>query len=111
MGSRIQNGIGTGLGLALRSSATSLLLGARWVNQAVAAKHPHVPAPRVNLALASKVALDEVFFASEVLLATLVSLGDRRRVTREITRALSLYELEGWLDEPVRYHRKPPRLK
>jgi hypothetical protein len=111
MGSRIQNGIGTGLGIALRSSATAGFLGARWLSHAVSARSPVVPTPRVNLALASKVALDEIFFASEVLLATLVSLRDRQRVTREISRALSLYEEEGWLDEPARYHRKPPKLK
>ena len=111
MAGRIQRGIGAGFELALRSGASPLLLGARWLSHATRDKSKGVPAPRVNLALASKVALDEIFFASELFSATIVSLSDRRRVAREIDKALVLYEKRGWLETPERYHRAPRPLE
>lgn len=99
--------IGAGVSLALRSSASPLLLGARWMAQAREPDSEGVPVPRLNLALASKVALDELFFAFELASATVVSLRDRRRVTREIARALTLYASRGWLDRPETYHQTP----
>jgi len=66
------------------------------------------PSIRWDLRLASKAALDEFFFATEIASATFLSLRDRRRVVREIGIAARLYERKGWLREPARFHRRPP---
>ncbi len=56
-------------------------------------------------------ALDELFFATELASASFVSLRDQRRVVREIHEALEIFEACGWLDEPPRYHETPPPLE
>lgn len=74
-------------------------------------RRPDAPPPRWDLRLVSKAALDELFFATEVVSATFFSLRDRRRIIREIGRAASLYERKGWLREPARFHRRPPAVE
>ena len=60
-------------GVAVRSSATPLLLGVRWAMARRGGAHQHLPTARWNIGLASKAALDEVFFASEFVLADLAT--------------------------------------
>jgi hypothetical protein len=64
--------------------------------------------PRINLSLASKIALDDLFFASELVSATVVSMSHRRRLSREISDSLEFYGSEGWLEDPLAYHESPP---
>jgi hypothetical protein len=71
-------------------------------------RHPDAPSPRWDLRLASKAALDELFFATEIVSATFFSLRDRQRIVREIATAARLYERKGWLRNPARFHRRPP---
>ena len=70
-----------------------------------------LPAPRRSFGLASKIALDEFFFASEVVSAPVVPLREARRVVRELARSLDVFAARGWLDDPVSYHREPPPLE
>lgn len=104
--------IAQGVGLALRSGAAPLLLGARLAGRLRdGAQHAELPKRRGGIGMASKVALDEVFFASELLSATVVSLRDHRRMTRELRDALELFGERGWIEHPERYHRDPPPLE
>jgi hypothetical protein len=80
----------------------------RVAGQRCSGGHPEAPSPHWNLRLASKAALDELFFATEIASATLFSLRDRQRIVREIGNAARLYERRGWLREPARFHRRPP---
>jgi hypothetical protein len=100
-----------GMEFALRSSATPLVLGQRWVQRRVCAAHEGVPSARRGLAVASKIALDEIFFATELISASIVSRSQQRRIASETRRALELFEDRGWLDDPALYHRRPPPLE
>lgn len=102
--------IAGGLGLALRSGAAPLLLGLRWADRVAARERRGAPLSRQRLAMATKIALDEFFFATELASAPFISLRDRARVNRETLRALDLFAKRGWLDEPERYHVRPPPL-
>jgi dienelactone hydrolase len=105
--------LASGVGLALRSGVTPLMLGLRMAGQRslAKAKHSALPAARRGLRLAGKVALDEIFFASELLLAPFVSAGDRERLAREIGEARALYEARGFDRDPTRFHPRPPALR
>src|SRR5581483_2263836 len=100
--------VARGIELAARTALTPLLLAARWTARDVPPDAADVPAPRRSVGLALKIALDEVFFATEVVTANIVSTADRTRIRDEMAAALTLYEEEGWLAEPAAYHRTPP---
>jgi hypothetical protein len=85
-----------------------VLLGLRWLSRAVGRASSDLPRPPLNLAIVGKIALDEFFLSSELISATFVSLIDRRRLSRELSEALKLFETRGWLEEPTAYHRDPP---
>ena len=100
-----------GIELALRSGAAPLLLGARLAGRAASPSDPAVPARKSGLAIASKIVLDEIFFASELASATFVARRDHRRVVLETEDALAFYEDRGWLADPSDFHRTPPPLE
>lgn len=108
---RIDRGLGQGVALALRSSAAPLLVGMRLAGQRSHDRRPDAPPLRWDLRLAWKVALDELFFATEIASAPFFSLRQRRRIVHEIGSAARLYERKGWLREPARFHRRPPLLE
>ena len=98
--------IAPGIDLALRSALAPVVLGARWFEG-----RPHAddtPATRASVALAVKIALDEVFLVTEMLTAPFIASRDRRRLAVETSAALAFYDERGWLDRPTGYHRTPP---
>jgi len=101
----------TTLEYALRSGAAPFVLGARLAGRLRRVDRQGLPPMRGGLAVASKVALDEFFFATEILSARFVSMRDHPRMTQEMRAALALFAEQGWLDDPVRYHQDPPRLE
>ncbi len=103
-------GVSQGVELAVRGSAAPFVLGLRWRGWQRLVGREGAPAPRRGIALASKVALDEIFYASEVVSASMASLRELRRVASEVEAALTLYDARGWLDHPERFHTKPPEL-
>ncbi len=103
--------IASGLGLALRSGAAPLVLGLRLAGRREAGPEAGVPAPRWGFGLASKVALDEIFVARELMLSRFVSPLERGRLAQEAGQARHLFEAEGWLADPASYHRAPPRVE
>ncbi len=110
-GDRMLDRLTYGMELTLRSSALALLLGLRWVGLRNGAGRAGIPAPRWDLRLLSKVALDELFFATELVSAPFLSRRDGVRVGKEVSEALELYEARGWLNDPAGYHVRPPNLE
>lgn len=102
--------VGRGVELALRVPLAPVLLAARWT-RASAAPEGDIPVARLSPALALKMAMDEVFFLTEVFSATLVSPRAGTRLREETAAALALFERRGWLDTPAGYHPAPPPLK
>ena len=109
-GGRLLNRIARGMFLAIRSGAAPIVLGARLAGVGPG-NRTGIPTPRRSFALASKIALDEFFFATEIVSAPIVPLRDARRVVRELARSLDLFAERGWLDDPASYHREPPPLE
>jgi dienelactone hydrolase len=105
--------VASGVGLALRSGVAPLMLGLRMAGNCfeASAERSVLPAARRGLRLAGKVALDEIFFASELLLAPFVSARDRERLAREISDARALYKARGFTADPLRFHPRPPPLR
>lgn len=112
LGSRIERGVGLGLEIGLRAAALPGVLGLRWAGRALAPKRDDMPAPERSAALALKIALDEVFFATEAASAAFAfGRGEWTRVRREVDEAHALFEQRGWLANPTAYHRKPPAIR
>jgi hypothetical protein len=99
------------MGIALRSGAAPLLVGARIASHLRADERADLPASRGGLRVASKIALDEFFFATELAAAPTIRVREQRRVIRELAQALDLFEQRGWLDDPTGYHLDPPPLR
>lgn len=71
---------------------------------------PDVPEPRLNVAVAWQVALDECVLAMMNNPSRLPDPDDLARVGDEVAAARELFRQRGWLDSPVEYHRDPPPL-
>jgi len=97
--------------LAVRSGAVPVVVGARLAGRWLAEESTDLPALRRGLAVASKIALDEFFLATEIAAARVISLLDRGRLVDELTAALALFEERGWIESPASYHRPPPTLR
>jgi hypothetical protein len=102
--------VGHGLALALRGLLAPWLVGARWSHLGSQPALTEAPALPRSLGLAAKVALDELFFLTELLSAGIVSLAEGHRLRDELSRSVALAEAEGWLTAPATYHRAPPPL-
>jgi pimeloyl-ACP methyl ester carboxylesterase len=70
-----------------------------------------VPKPRISPGMAARAAEDELSMCTIVLTTWPLSVGGRAvHIGREMEEALALFEESGWLEDPARYHRTPPRL-
>jgi len=109
---RLSAGVGLGLELGLRAAALPGVLGLRWAGRAFAPRRDDMPAPERSAALAMKIALDEVFFATEAASAAFAfGRGEWTRVRGEVASAHELFESRGWLADPSSYHRTPPPIQ
>lgn len=107
----MSGGLTRGVELSLRTLALPWMLGMRWAGQLAGRSREGMPYATRSLGLAVKVALDEVFYASEVMSGALaLRAAERRRLAREIATAHAFYERHGWIAEPAGYHRTPPPL-
>jgi hypothetical protein len=103
--------LGRPIETALRSGATPLILGMRWGGSRAPSDGAGLPPLRWSLAVRSKAALDELFVSLELATMRLVAAPERRRLARELSRALSLYMARNWIDRPDRYHQEPPPIE
>jgi hypothetical protein len=102
--------LGLGVEIGLRAAALPGVLGLRWAG-ASHLRHDGMPVVEPSASLAVKVALDEVFFATEAASAALAfGRSEWRRVRREVEAAHRLFERRGWLADPAAYHGDPPPL-
>jgi hypothetical protein len=108
---RIGQSVSQGIELVLRGGATPFVLGMRWHGWRRLDASDEAPRPRRGLGVASKVALDEIFFAAEIVSAELVALWAHRRVGAEVASAFERFGAEGWLAQPESYHVAPPPLR
>lgn len=99
------------LDLVVRSVLTPGVLAARWAGLVQVPAFADVPPVRLSLGLATKMALDEVFFLTEALSMRMVGLREGRRIDAEVSEALALFEAQGFLDRPAAYHLDPPPLE
>jgi hypothetical protein len=102
---------GQGLLYSFRGVAAALLLAGRWLMPRQEVRHDEVPVAEPTLALAAKIALDELGYASEVLATSAVAVTQRHRIASEVMTALSFYGRRGWLENPESYHAAPPLLQ
>lgn len=100
--------LGRGVEIGLRAATLPGVLGLRWAGRAFAPTRVGVPVADASAAVAMKIALDEIFFATEAASAA-ISFGrsEWRRVRREVESAHTLYDRRGWLADPAAYHRTP----
>ena len=102
--------LGSGLQLAARSALAPGLFAARWLGMSPVADQLDVPPPSRSLGTSIKAVMDEAFLFTEVLSAPLISGRESDRVRGDLAAAVELFERRGWLSDPARYHRRPPRL-
>lgn len=71
---------------------------------------PHdVPEPEMGVKLSAKAASDEVKMSAIIFTTWPHAVGSTaKRVSREVYEALEMFEENGWLEEPGRFHREPP---
>jgi len=103
--------LANGLGIALRTGAVPLLIGARIAERRRIGKPDGIPDRQSGWANTSKAILDEIFLASELAMAPTISPRDRRRLMAELDEAIEFYDDNGWLDDPTGYHLEPPPLE
>jgi hypothetical protein len=97
--------------LVLRSVLTPGVLAGRWAGLVrVPSEIAGVPVARWSFGLATKMALDEIFFLTEALSLRLISVRDRSRIAEEIGAALDYFAARGFLEGPAGYHLDPPPL-
>ncbi|MFN8599250.1 MAG: hypothetical protein U0842_02175 [Candidatus Binatia bacterium] len=100
-----------GAQLAARSAATPAVFGMRWIADWDRRTTDWLIPTWSDLLLQAKVALDELFFASELMVgANIGAFLDGHRVRSEVESAIDLFAEQGWIDEPEGYHRKPSAL-
>ena len=107
----IRSAFDLGVEIALRALLAPGILAARWLVPHGPAPAHDVPALPASLARVAKVALDEIFFLTEILSATFVTMRDRTRLRTEVASALTFFESRGWLDAPASYYVAPPPLE
>ncbi|MFQ5415518.1 MAG: alpha/beta hydrolase family protein [Myxococcota bacterium] len=98
----------TGVGMAVRAGAVPVLLGVRIAERRRKHGHPGVPQAKAGWVTTTAAALDEVFFATEIAMAPLISPRERKRVRGELTATIDYYDARGWFDDPSGYHAQPP---
>jgi hypothetical protein len=100
-----------GTQLAVRSAAAPAYFGMRWIGDWERRTADWLVPAWSDVLLQLKVAADELFFATELLVG--MNIGaflDGQRVRHEVETAIDLFGERGWLDRPEDYHRLPPPL-
>lgn len=100
-----------GAEIAARSAALPWILGWRWFEHFSGTGPARFAAERPGWLLAAKVAIDELFFATELVAGARFPLLEARRIAGEAERAFEFYTQRGWLERPEAYHEVPPPLQ
>ncbi len=70
-----------------------------------------LPAPHLSVGLAAQVAMDEALLAVAMTPRRFPLPGDYARVAAELAEADAMFTRNGWIDNPLSYHRVPPPLR
>ena len=96
--------------LAAAGPRTAVFLAGVWArNRRDEVDAAAAAAARLSPALAAQVLIDNALIAALKDPRLLPRHDDYGRSAEEIAYADDLYRREGWLDDPVSYHRDPPR--
>lgn len=100
-------GLSVGLALLILSAASFVAAGYLAVGEVPVP--PDVREPEMGLKLSTRAAGDEVKMTAIIFTTWPHAVGAiAARVSREVDEALELFEENGWLEEPGRFHREPP---
>ncbi len=70
---------------------------------------PDVPEPEMGIKLSTKAASDEIKMTAIIATTWPHAVGSTaKRTSHEVDEALELWEENGWLENPLDFHRKPP---
>jgi len=100
-----------GAEVAVRGLALPYVLGLRWLERRGRPLPAGAPDGGRGLARGVKVAVDELFFATEFLAGSSAAFLDGARIRGEVEDAVAMYDECGWLARPERYHVTPPPLR
>jgi dienelactone hydrolase len=103
-------GLKSGAEIAARAALLPGLLGLRWLTRRPRPGSLYSRPSLASALLHGKVALDEIFFATEVIAGAPLAFFDAKRINREADEAIHLYRSRGWLDDPTAFHVTPPPL-
>lgn len=92
---------------ATRLMALPWILAARWLSGDSGRDLIPRGSGTPSLAVRAKAAVDELFFASEVLAGAPLPLLDAKRIVDETKEAVIFFRENGWLENPEQYHRTP----
>ncbi len=98
-----------GAGLVFAPPKTAAFVLDTWLRgrRPSAGETGDMPAPRLSLALAAQVALDEAVLSVVKNPRLYPAESDYAGIVSELNAALELYRDRGWLDDPTAYHRAP----
>jgi hypothetical protein len=97
-----------GIGLVQVVPNTATFAVRSWRRARRVPMYPDIPAAKPSPWLLAQVALDETFLGAMRSPGSHPHRADYVRVGAELRDALALYEDNGWVDDPLRYHRSPP---
>ena len=96
------------VGVAQAAPRTAAFMARSWARSRQSLPDAAAAAAQPSLGLAAQVLLDEVLIASMKNPRLFPSEDDYRRAGEEIRAAHVLFETQGWLDDPERYHDARP---
>ena len=99
-----------GIGLTQVLPNTANYMVRSWLRSRQVPMFPDMPAARLSVGLAAKVALDEIVLGIMRSPRSHPHRADYTRVGTELHEALGMYEAKGWIADPASYHGFPPTL-
>jgi dienelactone hydrolase len=99
-----------GLTTAVRVGVAPLIVASRIAERRRSGTQEGIPDRVRGWRTEAKALLDDLFFATELAMAPMVSPRDRKRLSGELHGNLELFDNNGWLDDPTGYHNDPPPL-
>jgi hypothetical protein len=75
------------------------------------AEDGEIPRPAMSVAMAAQIALDEAILLGARGPSRFPRRAEYMRVGEEMRAASRFYEEQGWIDDPLSYHRDPPPLE
>lgn len=98
------------IAIALLATSLATFVAAGRVSLGADPTRSEVPEAPRSVAMAARVAIDEVVLAGQSFVISSPSPAEIERTRRELDAARELFTHRGWLAEPRAYHQEPPPL-